>query len=106
MVISMSQRTLSTLWHKPKLCVEQGQITTVSHRSTRNHWAQSLRCHNKLTPGRASIEVIDIFVLAGNDPVLAFSRFHRQAKRDNGQASRGKSYVEEEKRLLRELGSS
>lgn len=29
-----------------------------------------------------------------------------QAKRDKGQASRGKSYVEEEKRLLRELGSS
>ncbi|CAM9993682.1 unnamed protein product [Scytosiphon promiscuus] len=28
------------------------------------------------------------------------------AKRDKGQASRGKSYVEEEKRLLRELGSS
>lgn len=31
---------------------------------------------------------------------------NHQAKRDKGQASRGKSYVEEEKRLLRELGSS
>ncbi|CAM9125572.1 unnamed protein product [Discosporangium mesarthrocarpum] len=30
----------------------------------------------------------------------------RQEKRDKGQASRGKSYVEEEKRILREMGST
>eukprot|EP00903_Cladosiphon_okamuranus_P009079 g8680.t1 len=41
----------------------------------------------------------------GKKDSLTFKQ-REKAKRDKGQASRGKSYVEEEKRLLRELGSS
>eukprot|EP00904_Undaria_pinnatifida_P001278 jgi/Undpi1/11150/HiC_scaffold_30.g13448.m1 len=41
----------------------------------------------------------------GGKDSLSFKQ-REKAKRDKGQASRGKSYVEEEKRLLRELGSS
>ncbi|CAM9832762.1 unnamed protein product [Pylaiella littoralis] len=41
----------------------------------------------------------------GGKDSLTFKQ-REKASRDKGQASRGKSYVEEEKRLLRELGSS